>query len=241
MDILSRCELAHVSGLAKHTVVMTACFRDPSGTKTAAQAGTAAGEFWYNLFDVVGANALVTTGSLISPEISRAANATKVKVYDLTGKLGGGLLGSPIDVEQFTLAAPGAGTALPGEVAYVATLETAGRAGAAVETADGTDAGLQRDRPKQRHTGRMFFGPFVSSVIAQDAAGVGRPGSNVRDTVQLNLIAAKGVAGGFGFNLAVWSRQDGAIRDVTNISLDDSWDTMRSRGASPTVRTRYAI
>jgi hypothetical protein len=174
--------------------------------------------------------------NLLSGSISRVADACEVRVYDLTSVGNSGRVGSPIYARPWTLGARTAsGNDLPGEVAIVVTLEGEGRASAAVELANG-------QRPKQRRTGRTFWGPLHSSA-AGAVAGVMRPhaaaaGAFLEATRRIHNSWA---AVGTGLEgMGVWSRSENFIHLLEAVSVDDAFDTMRSRGVSPTQRTRRA-
>lgn len=187
--------------------------------------------------------AIIPLSDCLSPGLANGVDSARIDLYDLTGHEGGvGLMGPPIKTDTFNLPAPAAGTALPTEVACCFTLEAVGRAAAAVEVADDGDAGSEPNRPKQRHTGRLFIGPLNTTCI-QLVAGQPRPSSSLRDTGNLavkELDADLAVNAG-GAHLGVWSRKDATVREVDHVSCDDSFDTQRRRGSIVTARTRIVV
>lgn len=229
-------ELAHISGLAEDKCANTFAIETPPAWDPVANIDDIRTPLinFYNS----GANSIA---SHLSPGISRAADATVIKVYDLAGHLDGSPHGSPVASGTFTLGPSGNGNALPEEVAAVLTLRAEGWAEALVETPDGADPGSAVDRPRQRRSGRLFIGPLNLAAITT-VAGKARPTSFLRDTMneraqnlQLELFAA--LTPGY---LCVWSRQDGVFRRVTHAQVDDAWDTQRRRGVAQTLRTTVA-
>jgi hypothetical protein len=238
MNLHVRAELGHVSGMAQDTVVNT--FNIRTG------AGVAPGIVIIpvrNFYNVMAPGALVALGSLFSPELSRAANRFAIRVYDVTGKESGAEpIGSPVDefITQFTPAASASG--LPGEVAYALTLEGVGRADALVEAPDGADADAAPDRPRQRLTGRIYLGP-LNTNCAETVDGIVRPAATIRDTAHLALVelADSLFVDGEGSELCVWSRKNASFVRVDDVSSDNAFDTMRSRGPKASLRTRVAV
>lgn len=187
--------------------------------------------------------ALTAAGEFLSPTLSRVTNACEFSVYDITGHEDGSPHGSPIVSVFGTIDGAGASTALPSEVAVVATLEAVGRAVAAVETPDGADPGSAIDRPKQRHTGRFFFGPCNSACIAI-VSSVARPSAGIQTHLmqmvetfddELRAATATGLAAG------MWSRADAEVRRLEAVSVDNAFDTQRRRGEKATIRQRRTL
>jgi len=180
----------------------------------------------------------------LSPAISRVADACEIKLYDLTGHLDGSPHGSPFFESPFTPDAAGLNDPMPEEVAVCLTLEAAGREFQLVETADGVDANALVDRPRQRYTGRLYLGPFNPNIKGAATQGMARPSSTIltalrnlyRDQAEL-LFTDTEARAWFG----VWSRVNENVRSIANVVTDDAFDTMRSRGASATVRTRTQV
>lgn len=239
MDILVKCELPSASGLGEDKFTNTFSFTSlPNLDSETLDAVTVALENFYNAIPNGG---LVALKDLMSPEIDNTVDQARFSVYDLTGHLGGTPTGSPIYSRPFTLLADAGdnGIGLPAEVAYVITLEGEGREGAPVELPDGADPGVEVDRPKQRRTGRIYLGPLNTDCLAV-VDGIVRPHASLRDTVPLCVQDLQDLvnADTFGGSLAVWSRKDATMYPVRYTSVDNSFDTMRSRGGASTVRTR---
>lgn len=242
MGTLAVVELPYKSGLPKDKTVNTFAIAEANGHAgmDAAYLAAISGIYTTNSAALGG----VPLGSYLSKGVSRVANACTVKLYDITDHLDGSPHGSPYALGTFTIATEGADLALPDEVALVCTLEAAGRSTQFVEIPDGTDPGTAVDRPRQRYTGRVYFGPFTSSATANDANGSARPTTAIMNAVRERVIAAAlaidAAGAGDVAGLGVWSRVDRAIRGIDNVRTDNAWDTQRRRGISPTAVTRQA-
>lgn len=185
-------------------------------------------------------------GAHLSSEINRSVNHT-LRVYDIDGALDGSPHGSPIYEETFGLTpSPSDTRDLPAEVSIAVTLEAIGRETAAVETPDGSDIGPEPDRPKQRHTGRIYFGPLTANVLPARAAGVPtRPLAGIpelfRDAVAHLAGQTFPVVVGVAMQLGVWSRADARVTALESVSVDNAFDTQRRRGVEPSQRLRVTV
>jgi len=91
--------------------------------------------------------------------------------------------------------------------------------------------------PQARRRGRVFLGPFATSILD---ASTGRPDStalSLLDTAASNLLTASGLAS--GWNWTVWSTVNGSNTEVDNGWIDNSFDTIRSRGIAASSRTLF--
>lgn len=248
MEVLAKVTLSSDTNLAADSVVNTFAFSNVDDmTDFTLDSISEALQAFYRTIPTGG---LAPLADYLSPVLSNATLGSTVDIYDITGKLAQDpvtgkmpLVGSPAFTESFTLQAPAPGgvTPLPSEVAYVVTLEAFGREDAPVELDDDADFGAERNRPKQRHTGRLYLGP-LNSLCTQVVSGVCRPSAALRDTARLAVAQlASTVFGANGALLAVWSRKDGVLRTVDNVSVDDSFDTQRRRGEKASVRLRYDL
>lgn len=244
MDTLVRMEMDSRSGLVEDKFSMSFAVTDVLDHSPATNSDLA--NAFSTFLNTVPTGGLAQLSAMLSPEIL-VDNGLAVKLYDATGKLAGGPanpLGSPYaeyagwDINgAVTPSSPG----LPAEVAVCVTLEAEGRAAAPVETPDGPDADDKVDRPKQRLTGRFFFGPLNTSVLS-DVFGQVRPGENLLDTMRLAVDELnENIFTACGGVLAVWSRKNAAMVPVHAVSVDNSFDTIRSRGADATSRQRSLI
>jgi hypothetical protein len=149
MEFLVQSTLVSSTGMARDSVSNSICVQQNDGDGD---------EF---LFDFAGAlwgfyagtapGALTNVSALMSPVLSRVADAHTIDVYDITGKLDGTPHGSPVFSLPFSInpTLP-ASTALPSEVAVCLTIEALGRADEPVERPDGADAGTAVDWRRRR-------------------------------------------------------------------------------------------
>jgi hypothetical protein len=90
------------------------------------------------------------------------------------------------------------------------------------------------NRPRFR--GRLYI-PYT---LITGSLG-SRPTSTQRDFVLNSWGGALGRNLPPNMNLIVWSRFDKKAYGVTNLWVDDEWDTVRSRGGKPTTRSLATI
>lgn len=232
--------LPNVNGLVEDEVVNAFAIRGLDAGATAPQISgclNAIKDFYTGL----AAGQVAQVGAYLSDSISRAALACTLKAYDITGFEDGTPHGSPFASATFTMTDAGDSNQLPHEVAFVATLEALGRDSSPVTAPDGADPDALIDRPKQRHTGRIYLGPVCQFAV--DSLGAqARPKAQFMTDVRLAVDKIDSdlfAAGAFG--LGVWSRKDAIVRQVVAVSTDDAWDTQRRRGVAATARTRLTI
>jgi hypothetical protein len=151
----------------------------------------------------------------MSSFLSRVANASKIKVYDLAEPKP-----RTPTTYSWTLAANSGGALveLPAEVAVCASFYA-----------------LQ-NRPRYR--GRVYLGPWVSNVLQDALNDRSRPQTTLIDTIAgaFNRLLLKP---GTGPKLAIQSNADGQARIATNGWVDDAWDTQRRRGQDAKSRTLF--
>lgn len=242
MELLVRCEIPSKSGLGRDKFTNSFSFMNvPDLNNATLQAITDA---LLDFYLAVPTGGLQPLKDLFSPEVSTSANLFVIKAYNATGHLSGNTsMGAPVRIAEHTFIAPsGANPGLPAEVAVCVTLETATRAQEAVEEADGGDPGIAPDRPMQRHTGRIFLGP-LNTLCLEAVDGIVRPDEQILDTARLAVdqLDSDVFTQAGGAQLAVWSRVDATMRPVEFVSVDNAFDTIRSRGAGPTIRQRDGI
>lgn len=164
----------------------------------------------------------------ISPLLGIGIGETaELRLYNMTDPLPR----VPFIQREFTITP--ASTGLPNEVAVCLSYR-----GARVSGASGA-----------RSRGRIFIGPLALSWNTLGPGGVMRPNLANRDAL-INAAQAMAVGSAQGaFRLAVFSprtaaggdiQQDAAWNDVTNLWVDDAFDTQRRRGpraGSRVVRT----
>lgn len=249
MDTLATLLLSGASGLAEDKYVMTFAFTAVPDHLTATNLGLAGA--LYGFITNTPTGALVPMRDFLSDVIPRdPAISMQAKLYDISGHLDGSPHGSPYYVHPGALIADlVTGQGLPSEVACKITLEATGRAAAAVETGDGSDPGSALDRPKSRLTGGVFFGPLNDVAIEYEGpvagvtGGIPRVSNSLRDTARLAIskmrLDAYDNAG--GSQLGVWSRRNAAVVPLEAVSIDNAFDTIRSRGEKPSLRERTAL
>lgn len=178
--------------------------------------------------------------------ISSAVGAGTVKAYEVvTGAPGESddqaLL---LDQDAFTvgaLAAP-ANLPMPSEVAVCLSMTAVGAADVPENIAGGAPGPAGDIHPRARYRGRVYLGPWVanaSTIVV--ASGAARPAVALRDTI-LNYGDALGTAlAADGHSLCVYSRADASFKTVDTLSVDDAFDTVRSRGVKRTIRDTRSI
>lgn len=241
-EVIVRAEIPSKSGLVVDKFTNTFSFSNVPdlGNATLDALLDSVGDFYRN----IPGGALIPLTDLYSPEVDNTASATLLKAYDATGHLDGlSSMGAPVRQGTTTFtAATGAPDGLPAEVAFCVTMETATRAEEPVEVDDSGDPGLERDRPMQRHTGRVFLGPLNVGCLSE-VFGQVRPGSNLMDTANLAIdqLATDAFVNAGGSQLSVWSRRDATMRPVEFVSCDNAFDVIRSRGPKSTLRDRINV
>lgn len=230
--------LGAVTGLPEDKVVNTFTFygAELSEPDVPGELTTSLAAF-YNAIPPLGTIALA---EYINGSISRAAAACTIDLYDVTDHLDGSAAGPPYFSDTFTLAAEAASEDLPREVCHVLTLVGDQRANVSVEVPDdadpaGPDPGLERDRPMQRRTGRIYIGPLNQS--ASDTAG--RPNATFRVNERAAAVQLKDAAlamTGAEWVWGVWSRRNESVYEVVSVFNDDEFDTQRRRQLLRTVR-----
>lgn len=241
-DILATVTFAAKSGMPKDAVVNNFAFSMPSGWNDP-NLLTGKLDDLYNDVVVGQQNAL---SAYLGNSLVRTAGGATVDVYDITGHLDGSPHGSPIGSAVFTLGASLGTGDLPREVQLCVTLRGVGWSTALVEVPDTGDPGTAPDRPRQRHTGRLFLGPLSAgnAVAAADAVtGDVRPGATFRaDVLEAFEAFGEAIAATWaGARWGVWSRAMTFIHTIERVEVDDAFDIQRRRGSSPTTRTSQTL
>lgn len=174
----------------------------------------------------------------LSNSLARGAASIEMKFYDVTAHLDGSPHGSPVATDLGSLTGAAASpTDMPSEVAFVVTLRGDGAAEAAVSAPDGPDGGTALDRPKQRRTGRLYFGPWT--IV--DLTTLGRPSATLRTGMRNSMATLQTALAANGHSVAVWSRKNASFYELVSVETDDAWDTQRRRGVAPTSRESLAV
>jgi hypothetical protein len=89
-----------------------------------------------------------------------------------------------------------------------------------------------------RLRGRVYWGPLSVGVLGLPANSDMRPAAGVQ-----NALADAGLrlASAAGHELAVYSRLQGGVFPVTDLWVDNAFDTQRRRGAKPTSRVTRTL
>jgi hypothetical protein len=142
--------------------------------------------------------------------------------------LNGTAAGSPANVSSLT-ALPAAldPNPLPSEVAIC--LSYHGSYGSDFEFSPG-------QRPRQRDRGRIFVGPLIRTVVDMDGT-THRPKPSGSVQTSLQQAAARLQAALVpDITWVVWSRKNASVKAVTEVSVDDAFDTQRRRGERAIAR-----
>jgi hypothetical protein len=177
--------------------------------------------------------------ALLSPAVSRAANGCRVEVATVNQASAGpeddtvsALVGT-VPFQLFGAAA--AATPLPNETAACLSF-----AGAQDEVPE--ESGLIR--PRSRRRGRVFLGPFNTSVIEAGTNGEPRMKATSIATIldAYEALSGDDDAGTTNFRHVVYSRAAASTRVVDEAWMDVEFDNVRRRSAStPQVRIARAI
>lgn len=175
----------------------------------------------------------------LAPSVSPVAGAHKVDMAEVgfgTTPSGAPQV-SPI-IGSSTFGTPGTGGtsgSLPNEVAIALSFRAA-IAGIAEE------AGAQR--PRSRRRGRIYVGPVTYSTVGNDATSK-EPHVlvAVREAMLDAYDSAHGIWDGPASNIrhGIFSRVDGVLRIVEQVSVDNEFDTIRTRGRRASLRMTRAV
>jgi hypothetical protein len=180
-----------------------------------------------NFFTVLNAGQTNALAYYLSPTLSRSANQVTLRHYNLDGHESGTAHGSPVrtTVDAYNVAAA-ASVQPPSEVAVCLSYATAYTLDP--EFAPGA-------RPRARDRGRLFFGPVSSAALTQDGT---TKRVFVSATMRTDMVAAAKVLQSATDPLwSVWSRRNAVLFSVTNVWVDDAFDTQRRRGEKALIKT----
>lgn len=222
--------LARLSGIDKDAVQNTFYFEGEVGAFTLADATSCLTSF-YNGKAAAGSSA--NLAYWYSACMSRATNANSFKVTTIDPVTG--FQESIIGEAQWTLGqmaggSPGTGS-YPPEIAIAATYH-------GLKTAE---IGPNDTRPMSRRRGRIYLGPLIIGVGAEDASTKEiRVVSTLRNTAAAAMHELHADAAAAGGTWVVHSKTSGTTWEVLGGWVDDAWDVQRRRGNLPTVKTTWA-
>lgn len=188
------------------------------------------------------ANGLITfyqgIQGLLAPSIDSAANAHRVELAYVDEGVQGeedDVVSSLIGTSSFTLGVMTTEPVLPNEAAM--TLSFRGTIAGVPE-----EQGIQR--PRSRRRGRVYLGPLNAAVLEKTTT-TQEPRFTVaaRETV-LDAYDAAHAVWAFGSNQprhAVYSRVNGELYHVLQVSVDNEPDVIRSRGRKASLKMSRPI
>lgn len=234
-DYLIDVELAAKSGIARDSVHNSFCVSGPVIAQGNTLPVVNALDSFYNNTGVADLSLAIAT--YISQSRSRELSACPVRIYDISGNLGGTPHGSPVATDALTLRQGGSNPSLPEECAVVLTLRAAGYQNQPIEGPDNADPDIAPERPRQTYTGRIYLGPLVTIAgVTEASTSVARPAPAFRSTILASADRLRDQWAAAGYVWMMWSRERATVRNVTRAEVDDAWDTQRRRGVDPTVR-----
>lgn len=227
----------NVTGLPEDDVVTTYHFETDEGAYDNDTASALNG-FVASCWETITAPGTSKPSEWISPEISRV-NKPTLKAYGISG-------GSPLAVDTWAgMTASNFDQGMPGEVALCLSYN-ADLVDILEEAPDDPDADTRPERPASRRRGRLFLGPLV--LTCATATEPSRPLDTMRNdflglAVKLGDSASVPALAAVNCRWVVHSDSGfaGANYPVINAWVDNSFDTQRRRGVSPTNRLSAAV
>lgn len=238
--ILADVNLAASSGIVADDVHNTFILEGPVPVQGNTLPLTACFDSLYNREGATPIN--MKPASYISRSRTRAVAGCPIRYYDITAHLSGTPHGSPVAVDAITLEGSVGQPPLPDELALVVTLRAPAFEQYPVEAPDSGDPGTALDRPRARHSGRVYFGPFESNALEAAApTWHSRPLSTLQTALLDACEAFSDELSVAGYTWQIWSRVNAATYPVYTIQVDNAWDTQRRRGPRATARTSRVI
>jgi hypothetical protein len=183
-----------------------------------------------------------TVGGYIAHSVSRSSGDMHTEIYDIP--VSAGPLGSPVAGLSDTLVAGGPGSLnLPEEVAVALSFRA--EYGSLVENLPTGGSGpTGKKHPRARRRNRTFIGP-LNTFVLDGVAGSTNPQRVITAFRQVLVDAAAEFlaagAAGLGFSWSTFSQVEWAMYDVSQIWVDDAFDTQRRRGVAPISRTSLSL
>lgn len=181
----------------------------------------------------------------LSSRLTRAVNGIDIKLFDVTGHLDGSPAGSPLVTDHFTLAAAGTSNNMPGQISVCLTLRGTAWDTVPVEVPDDAsgvnyggvaDVDTKPDRPRQRHTGRIYIGPLNAVDPGYDVDKDPKVAPTLKQALLDNSRFLQDQLKANGHEWAVWSRKDRSMISVIKVEVDNRYDVVKKRVQAPTAR-----
>lgn len=188
--------------------------------------------------------------AFMAPSIDReAVDGIRLRAYNLTGRLMGAKKGQPetyigspfAEWNHNIMYGANSNVSLPSECAVVLTMRATDWQNQPVEAPDGNDLNPGVDRLRSRYTGRIYLGPLNSAAASTDANGTARVHSNLTAVIISAADRLCEELDAEGASLCVWSRADEALRVLSDVSVDNEFDTQRRRGVKATAKTTASV
>jgi hypothetical protein len=216
--INAQVRLMRTTELPEDLVVNTFSFITGSAVHTAADLDAIETSL-IGFYNVVGAGGSALTSHL-SNLLSVAALKNEIRLYDINAPAAS----PPLRTRFWTLATT-ASSPLPAEVALCLSFKAPAAVG---------------QNPK-RQRGRVYIGPIsTGSLNTASTGGDARPSVPCQTAI---IDAGNRLMTDTGHAWSVWSRRDatatnpnGTLVPITDLWVDNAWDTQRRRGARPSTR-----
>lgn len=180
-------------------------------------------------------------GTLLHGSVSRAVDAHAIEFAEVNRGSAGAdddVVSSLLATRKFQVIGAAAATLdLPSEVAICLSI-------------NGDLTGLNEEdgliRPKARRRGRVYLGPFTTGVVGEEATTqrtivLTGTRTKILDSYELAKTMWDGAAGRRIVQHIVYSRASANVYPVVGISVDDAFDTVRSRGEKRVTKDSRAV
>lgn len=231
-------QLGRTSGITADTIDNDFYFALSDMAEIDATRATAIATDLEDFYNAIQSPGVAPIASYLADSVARTSNSVTIKFYSHEDPVVSPLIwGSPKQVRTFTLGSAASGLSLPGEVALVLTYH-----------ADLTDIPETQTnptpppaiiRPAARRRGRLYLGPFNSTVLTESAGDLeGTPSAALINAL---IGAADALQTALPAN-TVWQVYSDAEVDnfpVVGGWVDNAFDSQRRRGNLATARTTW--
>lgn len=201
-----------------------------------------------NFYNTMATGASAALNHYLGHVLDTGTNHATINAYDITTKLNGQPVGSPVATVTWTLSGVGNNSPLPEGVA--ACINSSAIYGTDVEfgptAAIPTPPDLVADygaatthqghtRPRARDRNRLYLGPLDSATLTQNAttkACIFTPGFITDCLAAAFALNATITSGSDSWNQRIWSRAAGTLKMVNEFFMDDRPDYQRRRSDS---------